>query len=192
MTSLKNVQIRKSTSELIQSILPIEGQYVHHKKDLGGATNFGITEKLARAYGYEGDMRDLTWPEAEAIYYLEFIKRPNFDAVEDVSWAIARELFEIAINIGNGPHNASCWLQRLLNVANLEGKLYNDLTVDGKIGNVTISALKKFLDYRKDLGVQFLLKGLNCVQGHYYLCVAEAREASEVFILGWLTKRIEI
>ena len=45
--------------DIIDHVLDVEGGYVNDPDDPGGATNHGITEREARAYGYEGAMRDL-------------------------------------------------------------------------------------------------------------------------------------
>ena len=44
---------------LIDALIEREGGYVHHPADKGGATCFGVTEAVARANGYVGDMRFL-------------------------------------------------------------------------------------------------------------------------------------
>lgn len=42
---------------VIDGILSLEGGYVNNPADRGGATNWGITEATARAFGYKGDTR---------------------------------------------------------------------------------------------------------------------------------------
>jgi lysozyme family protein len=49
----------KTIESLIDDVLAREGGYVDHPDDRGGATNFGITERVARASGYDGPMREL-------------------------------------------------------------------------------------------------------------------------------------
>ena len=61
---------------LIDEVIAREGGYGHHPADRGGATNFGITEAVARANGYAGDMRRLPRAFAETIYrrlYWEYL-----------------------------------------------------------------------------------------------------------------------
>ncbi|HUG46231.1 MAG TPA: glycosyl hydrolase 108 family protein, partial [Sphingomicrobium sp.] len=53
---------------LIEALLEREGGYVNHPSDRGGPTNYGITEAVARAHGYQGSMRRLPREEAVAIY----------------------------------------------------------------------------------------------------------------------------
>ena len=54
-------------------VAPVEGGYADDPADLGGKTNLGITEAVARRHGYTGDMRDLTDSLAYHIYYLSLI-----------------------------------------------------------------------------------------------------------------------
>ena len=48
-----------SVDQMLETLLGKEGGYTDHPSDRGGPTNWGITEKVARAYGYTGDMREL-------------------------------------------------------------------------------------------------------------------------------------
>ena len=50
-----------------EKLLGHEGGFVDHPKDPGGATRYGITQRVARANGYEGDMRNLPISEAKRI-----------------------------------------------------------------------------------------------------------------------------
>ena len=52
----------------IDEVIAREGGYGHHPADRGGPTNFGITQAVARANGYAGDMRKLPRTLAETIY----------------------------------------------------------------------------------------------------------------------------
>jgi Glycosyl hydrolase 108 len=43
--------------QLIDDVIGREGGYSNHPADRGGATRWGVTEAVARAHGYRGDMR---------------------------------------------------------------------------------------------------------------------------------------
>lgn len=103
-----------------------EGGYVNHPQDPGGETNWGVTKNTARAYGYNGSMRDMTREQAKSIYKQGFWDRVQGDKLND---AVAFQLFDASVNHGIG--NAVRMMQRALGVAD-----------DGIVGNVTLSALQ--------------------------------------------------
>jgi lysozyme family protein len=71
---------------------------------------------------------------------------------------------------------------------NREG-LYRDLKVDGIIGLATVSALTRYLEQRDESA---LVKALNCLQGAFYIELAERREKDETFVYGWFKHRVKI
>ncbi|UMS18001.1 hypothetical protein AOY83_13355 [Escherichia coli] len=180
----------KSKDEIFNEILGKEGGYVNHPDDKGGPTKWGITEKVARAHGYRGDMRELTRGQALEILEADYWYGPRFDQVAALSPDIAAELCDTGVNMG--PTVASKMLQRWLNVFNLRGKLYPDMDADGRIGPRTMNALREYLQRRGRDGELVLLKSLNCTQGDRYLELAEKREANESFVYGWMKERVAV
>ena len=73
----------KLKNDLIAEIIEIEGGYVNHPADRGGPTKYGITEKVARAFGYQGDMRDLPKSKAFEIYDKNYWQRLGLDGIND-------------------------------------------------------------------------------------------------------------
>lgn len=175
--------------QIIDGLIGREGGYVSNPDDKGGPTRWGITQTVARAHGYQGDMRYLPRETAVQIYEADYWFSPRFDQVAKFSPAIAEELMDTGVNMG--PSVASKMLQRWLNVFNLKGTLYPDMTVDGMIGARTIAALGVFLSKRGKEGETVLLRALNVSQGNRYLELTEAREANETFIYGWLKERVQ-
>lgn len=176
-----------SYSKIIAEIIKKEKGYVDHASDRGGPTNYGITEVVARANGYNGDMKDLPMSLAETIYSKRYIEEPGFAKIIPVSKAIADELIDTGVNMG--PATAAIFFQRLLNAFNLRGSKYADLFVDGKIGPASISALNSFLKFRGKEGEAVFIKALNNIQGGKYLDIAEKNESQEDFIYGWFLHR---
>jgi lysozyme family protein len=178
-----------SVDRLIDGILEREGGYVNHPADKGGPTCFGITEQVARAHGYRGAMRHLPRSDAVAIYRRIYWLRPRFDEVGKRSGRIAEELFDTGVNMG--PAVAVTFLQRALTALNRNGSDYPDLVPDGRLGDVTLAALDRFLQVRgKAGGETVLLRALEALQGERYLRLAERRPANEAFLYGWLANRI--
>ena len=167
-----------------------EGGYVDDPDDSGGATNWGITERVARKWGYTGHMRNLPKSSATQIAKSEYWDVMSLDGISALSKGIALEMFDTGFNAGTG--RASKFLQRSLNVFNRKGKDYNDIVVDGAVGPKSVATLKSFLDKRGKEGEVVMLRALNALQGEFYVELAERREKDESFIFGWFSHRVEI
>jgi len=72
-----------------------EGGYVHHPKDPGGETEFGISK---RAYPNE-NIADLTLERAKAIYRRDYWDRVEADSLPP---EIRFDVFDVAVNSGVG------------------------------------------------------------------------------------------
>ena len=105
-------------------LLGSEGGYSNNAADPGGATNWGVTQVVARANGYQGDMRDFTQDQAKVIYRRLYWDAARADEMPD---AVRFDVFDGAVNSGVG--QSVRWLQRALNVE-----------ADGVIGPATLAA----------------------------------------------------
>lgn len=103
-------------------LLGHEGGYSNHPDDTGKETNWGITERVARANGYAGHMRDFPVESAKTIY-----RRDYWDAVkaEQLPAGIRYAVFDAAVN--SGVTMAVKWLQWAVGAAD-----------DGIVGPQTI------------------------------------------------------
>ena len=154
--------------KIIDEIIHIEGGFVDDPNDSGGATNFGITEAVARSYGYTGHMRDLPREVAFDIYCARYWDAVLADKIVALSEGVVAEIVDTAVNMGT--KRAGTFLQRSLS-----------------IGPGTLSALTSYLNVRDDAT---LIKMLNCLQGAFYVDLAERREKDEKFINGWFNNRV--
>lgn len=177
-----------SFDKYIDDLIAREGGYVDHPADRGGPTNWGITEQVARAYGYTGRMQDMPRSVAKSIYLERYWEAPKFNLVNEHSAAVAEELLDTGVNMGPGV--AARFLQRALNALNSEGKHYPDVPVDGAIGRITIAALRAYLSVRGKDGHVVLVRALNAQQAVRYIEIAEARPNQEAFVHGWLLHRV--
>jgi len=173
---------------LIDAVIDREGRYVNHPADRGGPTRWGITEAVARAQGYAGEMRTLPRAEAAAIYRRIYWLRPGYDRVGLRAPKIAAELFDTGVNMGIA--TATGFLQRALNALNRSARDYPDIAVDRDIGPRTLSALDAFLRVRGKGGETVLLRAMEALQGERYIALAERRPSQEAFLYGWLANRI--
>ena len=108
-------------------ILKVEGGYSDDPRDPGGKTRYGITEAVARQYGYRGDIRNLPLDVAKTIY-----RRGYWDAClcDQLPWPLSCYVFDCAVN--QGPDVARRLLQAAL-----------DTTQDGHLGPTTIRLAKQ-------------------------------------------------
>lgn len=108
--------------DAFRKVLGVEGDYSDHPADPGGKTRFGVTESVARAAGYTGDMRALPVDFARSIY-----RRMYWESVraDDLPPALRYAVFDAAIN--SGVKQSVKWLQRAVGVSD-----------DGVVGPQTI------------------------------------------------------
>ena len=109
-----------------EKLLGHEGDFVDHPKDPGGATRYGITQRVARANGYEGDMRNFPLSEAKRIARKDYWDAVRADEMPD---AVRFDLFDAAYN--SHPTQATKWLQRAAGAVD-----------DGIIGPKTLLAVR--------------------------------------------------
>lgn len=108
--------------EAFHELLGHEGGYVDHPRDPGGATRWGVTERVAREYGYASSMKEFPVETAKAIY-----RKQYWDAVkaEDLPAPLRYPTFDAAVN--SGVTQAAKWLQRAVGAVD-----------DGRIGPETL------------------------------------------------------
>lgn len=177
-----------NVDKLIDEVIEREGGYSNHPADRGGPTNFGITEQVARAFGYKGDMKTLPRSTAVAIYKARYWSGPKFDQVAAICPAIGEELFDTGINMGVAA--AGRFLQRALNVLNRGATDYPDIGVDGAVGRMTLAALDGYVKKRGAAGGEVLRRALDSLQGARYIELAEKSPSQEAFAYGWLANRV--
>lgn len=163
-------------------IIGIEGGYSDHPDDRGGPTKYGVTRESARAWGYEGDMRNFSLQNARDFYYEEFWTKYRFDEIDDER--IQLEIFEQAINMG--PNRAVRHLQLTYN--GLVESKSERIAEDGIMGPNTLSAINS-LQTEEDKECAFTM--MNILQGNYYINLVKHVPEQHVFLRGWL-KRVKI
>ncbi len=115
-------------NQAFTKLLKHEGGFSNHADDTGGATMWGVTEAVARANGYVGEMRHLTQDFAKGLY-----KAAYWDACrcDELPAAVRFVVFDAAVNSGVG--RSIRWLQQAVGVK-----------VDGAIGPMTLKAVASF------------------------------------------------
>lgn len=113
--------------DAFDALMGNEGGYSCDPRDPGGETMYGITARVAQAYGYTGAMKDLPLPMAKAI-----AKTTYWDALrcDELPAAVAFQVFDACYN--SGQKEAAQWLQQAAGVY-----------VDGHVGPLTVEAVGK-------------------------------------------------
>ena len=109
--------------QAFENTIGLEGGFVDNPADPGGATMYGITERVARANGYTGDMHDLPLATAQAIAKAEYWYKYQCDKLVPL---VAIQVFDAAYNGGDVVR----WLQQA-----------SGADVDGILGPKTITAV---------------------------------------------------
>lgn len=174
----------------LKDTLGIEGGISNNPKDRGGFTYKGISYKnwpTWKGWTLVNRWGTLTQDEIEELdrlvddfYLVNFWDRISLTSI--VNQKIANELFDTAVNVST--RTAATFLQRALNLLNQEGKLYEDITIDGLIGSKTLH-LTNTHPYP-----DALLKLLNGLQLSYYVAICEKDATQETFLRGWLKRTI--
>jgi lysozyme family protein len=145
-------------------IVGIEGGYSDDPKDPGGKTKFGITERVARAHAYQGDMRALPLDVASSIYRAEYWDICRCDSLP---WPLALYVFDAAVN--QGQETAIKMLQRAL-----------DTVQDGHIGQQTLALAAKSTAWHAARFLAFRALQYTATRGF------------DTYGVGWLTRLFEI
>lgn len=113
-----------SFDDAFVALIGNEGRYSFNPADPGGETMFGVTARVARAWGYTGAMKDLPLDTAKQIAKTNYWDPYQCDQFDP---HIGFQVFDAAYN---GGHPAQ-WLQQAAGV-----------TVDGAIGAITAAAVR--------------------------------------------------
>lgn len=159
------------------AVKKIEGGYVNHARDRGGATNHGITLATLSSYmgkpATEDDIKSLTELDAKRIYFVLYWEKPKFDLIQDERLACV--LFDQAVN--RGPSVAIRNMQKMLN------KIFPqaDLVEDGILGARSAQLMN---------GTNVRALALNYLEQCQldYVRIVEHNPSQISFLRGWLSR----
>ncbi|HEX7694597.1 MAG TPA: glycosyl hydrolase 108 family protein [Sphingomonas sp.] len=188
----KRAAIASAIAAILCGLYAVEGGYVNDPSDPGGATNHGVTEKVARANGYRGDMR--AFPKhcdgpaaacADRVYVRQYIAAPGYMAMIKIEPAVAQELVDTAVNMG--PARENRWFRQTVN-----GLAPARLPESGAaLGPADIDAYRMVQARLGRTGACIaVLDGLDQRQASEYRRIARVRPASAKYLKGWLKNRI--
>ncbi|EJL62015.1 glycosyl hydrolase 108 family protein [Flavobacterium sp. CF136] len=163
-------------------ILKHEGGYVNHPSDKGGPTNKGITEATWNKYALSDtnneptleNLKKITDDDATKIYWKRYWEPKGFCKIVDER--VSLMIYDWTITSGG----AIKQVQKLL-VNEFDQKI----TVDGGIGNETITAINNIQEQDK------LLKRISEIRKTYYTDLTYTdgeKNEQDVFLKGWLAR----
>ena len=138
-----------------------EGGYSNNPADPGGETMWGITARVARAWGYMGPMKDLPLDTAKRIAKDSYWTPVHADELPDV---VRFDVFDTAYN--SGVHEAIVLLQRAMGLA-----------ADGFFGPATTAAMQSW-------NPEWLRRAFNAAR----LDFMTALDAWPTFGKGWVRR----
>jgi lysozyme family protein len=184
--------IAAAVAVILAGVYAVEGGYVNDPRDPGGPTSYGVTEQVARDYGYRGDMR--RFPQhcdgpaticADAVYVRSYIAAPGYMPLVEIEPAVAGELIDTAVNMG--PRRPNRWYRLTMNALG-EARLPDSAASLGPADVVAYRMLQA------KLGVvpacTATLDALDARQAAEYRRLAAANPKLHAFLKGWLRHRI--
>lgn len=183
--------VAAAIATILAGVYANEGGYVNNPNDPGGATRYGVTQAVARANGYRGDMR--YFPKhcsgpvtvcADEIYLKKYIVAPGYMPVLNADPAVAGELVDSAVNFG--PPRPSRWFQQSMNDLGDAG-----LKVDGRVGPATVRAYRSLqLRLGPTAACVATLDRLDAKQRAEYDRLVRVNVKLKTFHKGWIAHRI--
>lgn len=169
---------------VVAGVFAVEGGYSNNPADPGGETNHGVTVQVARDNGYTGPMRELPKEFAQQIYVRDYIERPNFHRVIELSPAVGEKLVDAGVNAG--PGRSARWFQQSLNQLSRGGTDFRPVAVDGQLGAQSLAAYQALERKRGRVkACELTLKLFDAQQGAHYMSLNKP-----MFIVGWTDTRL--
>lgn len=156
--------------DAIEKVLKHEGGYVDHPADKGGATNFGITQKVYEDFVKrkvtKDEIKNMPRGNAIAIYKQNYWDRIKGDAIKD--YAVAFLIFDAAVN--SGVSTAIKTAQRILGI-----------NPDGVAG-------AEFIKHLNGFNPREFASRYNKAREDFYKAIVAKNPSQQVFIKGWLKR----
>ncbi len=179
----KRAGVGAAVAAILAAVVALEGGYVDHPNDPGGATRWGITERVARQCGYTGDMKVLPQSFALSCYDRKYVREPGFLPLVEIDVAVAEEVIDTGVNMG--PARPTRFFRQAVNEV-----CSTRLPITGRIDAVTVKA---WSDCRTNLGPRScvrMLDSLDRQQRAEYDRLVRVNPRLKVFHRGWVNHRI--
>lgn len=179
----RRVGVGAAVAAILAAVVALEGGYVDHPNDPGGATRYGITERVARQNGYTGPMRTLPKETALRIYEKQYVRKPGFLPLVEIDAEVAEEVIDTGVNMGSA--RPTRFFRRAVNEV-----CGTTLPITTSMDAVTVKAWR---DCRINLGPRSCVAMLNSLdrqQRAEYDRLVRVNPRLKVFYRGWVNHRI--
>lgn len=189
----KGAGVSTAVAAIVAALFAVEGGLTLDPNDRGNWTSgaVGQGELKGTNHGISAmvyptvDIKNLTQEEATNIYIRDYINKPGYGEVVNLSAAVGQKLIDVGVNAG--PERSSRWFQTALNSISRDGKDYPKVTVDGNIGPGTISAYTALRKVRgKVKACELVLKLVDAQQAGHYMSLTKL----SMYTPGWVDHRI--
>ena len=177
-------------SKAILALMKREGGFVDHPNDRGGATNYGITQRVAVEHGYRGSMRDLPQTLAEKIYLKTYWHAMKLDEISARAPALAITMLDYGVH--SGTKRAGRQLQEVLNVLSNNGRRWDAIEIDGCIGTQTLRAMDAILKLRGVSSGYTLASTINALRLAWLVDLARRDVSQQAFAQGWIDRVVRL
>lgn len=148
-------------------VLKNEGHYVNDKDDMGGETNYGISQNAHP----DVDVKNITLEKVRQIYHDEYWLKSQCDKIENAY--VVTKLLDVAVHCG--VRGGARILQRALLAAGAK------VVQDEIIGVKTVAACNT-------VDQNALLAAMKSEAAAYYRIVAIKQPSQEKFLNGWIQR----
>lgn len=170
-----------------------EGGFANVKHDVGGKTAVGgLTEALARQYGYTGRMEDMTLEQSLKIIVSHCWDKEGLAALAGQAPYLAIAVYDCNVNFG--PGRAGMWVQQALNALNFTpddgtAPIYGaDLKPDGKIGPATRMRILQVLKQRGAEAEDWLIAAVVANRMVHHITRCNEVPTQRKFAAGWMDR----
>lgn len=155
-------------------VLQQEGGYSDNPNDSGGPTNYGITQAVAQAHGYTGDMQDIDMDTVSSIYQSDYWDNWNLGQIP--AQGLATSIFSLHVNMGGG---AATVVQAALADLGWTGNQ------DGAWGPQTLAGVLA-------ADANGLTTAISQEAANYYQDLAARKPKDQEFLAGWLSRAAQL
>lgn len=167
-----------------------EGGFANVEGDAGGKTAVGgLTEALARQYGYKGRMEDMTLKQSLEIIVAHCWDKPGLNAVSAVAPYLAIALYDCNVNFG--PGRGAMWAQQALNALNFQNQYGSDIATDGNFGPASRLRYQQVLKHRGAEVQDWVVEAVVANRIVHYITRCNEKPDQRKFAAGWLDRVVD-